>query len=720
MNPFNPIPSVTDGMVELSDGQSGPRLDREKLLKSIFRISNLLTVQANSDEILAKILDELIDAIGFDRGIIRLFDESQQYLVARVVKNYSEEEATRAFNTPLNVQEHECLATRVARTGEMVTIRAAATDPRITDTDRMLTRIAERGSIVCDPLKIGDYVIGTLAAWRQEEIDFFPEEINLFLTFSNQVSVIIHNARLLETNAEKIRNLIILQEAVSELNHNYSLDNRILEIVFRSALEIAYADRVLGYVWDIERNRCLVNDGGQIFIKSKAECDEKIGNSLIKEAIDKKTTVVSQPPRGDGAPPMFPGFPVEIAIPFRIRDKFVGALLLAKDKGGYTQDQINILDVLINNAATAYDNAIMHSLLSLEAESLKTEVEKLKEREDHLMGFHDILGKSRKMIDIFHVIADVAGHDTNILIQGESGTGKELIARAIHRHSHRSLKPFVDLNCAAIPATLLESELFGYEAGAFTDARKRKIGLLEYCYGGTMLLDEIGEMPIQLQAKFLRMLEDGHIRRLGGNENIPIDVRFVFSTNRDLSEMVNAGTFREDLYYRISVVPVLIPPLRERVDDIIMLARYFVQEFNKKFSKQVKRFSREAETILQTYSWPGNVRELKNIIERIMILKGVGTVITPDNLPAELKLLAGQRDPDIKIEPFLQQLPLDGIDYEAVTEKIFREVKMKILENALVKTGGNKSEAAKQLGISRYKFIREQKKIAKESGKPPL
>ncbi len=231
----------------------------------------------------------------------------------------------------------------------------------------------------------------------------------------------------------------------------------------------------------------------------------------------------------------------------------------------------------------------MHSLLSLEAKSLKTEVEKLKEREDILLGFHNILGKSKKMISLFHVIEEVAGHNTNILIQGESGTGKELIARAIHRQSNRSNKPFVDVNCAAIPGTLLESELFGYEAGAFTDARKRKIGLLEHANGGTMLLDEIGDMNIHIQAKFLRMLEDGHIRHLGGTDNIPIDVRFIFSTNRDLSRMVADGTFREDLFYRISVVPIVIPPLRERIDDLLLLARYYLEEFNRKFKKKVKR-----------------------------------------------------------------------------------------------------------------------------------
>jgi transcriptional regulator with PAS, ATPase and Fis domain len=174
--------------------------------------------------------------------------------------------------------------------------------------------------------------------------------------------------------------------------------------------------------------------------------------------------------------------------------------------------------------------------------------------------------------------------------------------------------------------------------------------------------------------------------------------------------MVAKGTFREDLFYRISVVPVLIPPLRERADDIIMLARYFVQEFNKKFSKRVKGFSRDAEVILQAYQWPGNVRELKNIIERIMILKSLGTVINPDNMPSELKSL-DQKGVEIKIGPFLQQLPLDGINYDVVTDKIVKDVKSKILKNALIKSGGNKSEAAKQLGISRYKFIREQKKF---------
>jgi len=683
-------------------------LDKDRLLDSIFRVSPLLTTEANLSEILSKILDELIYTLGFDRGVIRLFDPSRRFLETQVVKNYAPEDEERAFAIALDMESHDCLATKVAGSGELIAVEKAASDPRITATDRMLTRLVDRGSIICAPLKIGEEVIGTIAAWRDEETAFYPEEISLFQAFASQMSIIIHNARLFEADKEKIRQLLVLQEAVTELNLHPTLDNRIPEIIFKSAMEIARAERALVYFWDVERDRCLINDGRELVMEGKAACDEKIGGTIITRAIEENTVVAADGAKG--TKPLFEGFPSEIAIPIMIKDKFKGALYLAKRKGGYTQDQINVLDILVKNAATAYDNAIMNSLLQMEAESLKTEVEKLKERESELLGFHDILGRSRKMIEIFHVIADVADHNTNVLIQGESGTGKELIARAIHRHSSRAAKPFVDVNCAAIPPTLLESELFGYEAGAFTDARKRKVGLLEYANGGTMLLDEIGEMNIQLQAKFLRMLEDGHIRRLGGTENIPVDVRFIFSTNRDLAEMVRRGGFREDLFYRIRVVPIMIPPLRERPDDVMLLAEHFLREFNKKFSKKVRGFNREAEEILKAYPWPGNVRELRNIIERVMILKSVGHWITPEDLPAEVTQ-GGRGGTDIKMEPLLQQLPLDGIDYERVINKIVTDLKGRLLDNALQRARGNKSEAAKRLGISRFKFIREQKKL---------
>jgi len=687
-------------------------LDKDKLLQSIFRLNSFLTSSANLKEMLAKMLDEVVDSIGFDRGIIRLFDASGQNLEAQVVKNYSPEEARKVFSVALNIHEHDCIATKVAKSGQPIAVEVTATDPRITETDRMLTKIYDRGSYFCAPLKIGEEVIGIIAAWFKEETKFFPEEISLFVTYANTLSIIIHNLRLFEANAEKIRQLTILQDAVSEMNASHLLDNHILEILVRSALAIAGSEKVLVYFLDVENNRCLINDGGKVFIDDRQECEAMIGPTIIREAIETNAIVARQASCADPSTrPVFPDSLSEIALPLKVRDKFKGALYLAKKSGDYSPDQINILDILVKNAATSYDNAIMHSVLSLEAKSLKTEVEKLKEREDILLGFHNILGKSKKMVSLFHVIEEVAGHNTNILIQGESGTGKELIARAIHRQGNRSSSPFVDINCAAIPGTLLESELFGYEAGAFTDARKRKIGLLEHASGGTMLLDEIGEMNIHLQAKFLRMLEDGYIRRVGGRENIPIDVRFIFSTNRDLGRMVAEGSFREDLYYRLSVVPITLPPLRERTEDLLLLANHYIEEFNRKFRKKVKGFTEEAAAILTAYSWPGNVRELKNIIERIMILHKDGTMITEKSLPAEMKAMTNQEKFRIQIDQFFPQLSTEGMDFTLVMERISNDIRRKIIDNALETSRGNKTAAARRLGISRYKLIREQKKI---------
>ena len=687
-----------------------PLPDKDKLLKSVYRISSFLTAPSNIDDVLKRILDEVVDTMGFDRGIICLLDDTRENLITKVVKNYSPEEKKKAISVKLNLKKHDCLETRVATFGYCVALEDSDTDPRVTETDRKITRFYKRGSTFYDALKIEDDIIGIIAVWRKKKWKFSPEEINILHTFSNHISVVIHNIRLFENNLRKISELLILQKAVSELHSNYDLD-KMHEILMRNALKISSASRALVYFLDLKKKRCLINDGERIYIDEENEYDERINRSIIQKALNADAIVVQQPSSGSAITThLFDGYPFEIAFPVKIKDEFKGVLYLGKKEGAYSRDQINVLDILAKNAAISYDNAIMHSMLSIEAESLKTEVEKLKEREDKLLGFHDILGKSKKILGIFHVIYEVARHDTSILIQGESGTGKELISRALHRESNRSLKRFIDVNCAAIPGTLLESELFGYEAGAFTDAKKRKIGLLEHANGGTLLLDEIGDMSLPLQAKFLRLLENGYIRRLGGTENIPIDVRFLFSTNKDLVSMVAEGSFREDLFYRISVVPIVIPPLRERDGDIILMAQYYVEQFNDKFNKKVRGFSREAQSILERYSWPGNVRELKNVIERIMILQDVGAIIAEENLPAEIRVTAPQ-DLTVQVgEPVI--LPShEGMDYRLTVDRLTRKIKEKILSKALDLSNGNKAGAARLLNISRYSLIRELKKL---------
>lgn len=306
--------------------------------------------------------------------------------------------------------------------------------------------------------------------------------------------------------------------------------------------------------------------------------------------------------------------------------------------------------------------------------------------EDHYR-FENIITKSSKMQRMIELIKVVAKSNATVLITGESGTGKELVARAIHSQSHRQSKPFVAVSCAALPESLLESELFGHEKGSFTGAYARKKGKFEFANGGTLFLDEVGEMSANIQVHLLRVLEEKEFSRVGGNEPIKVDVRVVSATNKDLRKAIEKGEFREDLYYRLNVVPIELPPLRERKEDIPLLARHFLNKFALENKKEVSEFSPEATEFLLGYDWPGNVRELENAIERAAIL-AKDSLITIADLPQENMSLARSTMP----------------------EKNLREVEKEHILDVLGETGGNYSEAARLLGITRmtlYKKARE-------------
>ncbi len=258
---------------------------------------------------------------------------------------------------------------------------------------------------------------------------------------------------------------------------------------------------------------------------------------------------------------------------------------------------------------------------ALETRNLKREVVQLRREQKERFGVDDIIGVSEAVREMLGLVQRIAKSGaTTVLIHGESGTGKELLARAIHARSGRAEKPFMAINCTALPEKLVESELFGHEKGAFTDAKFSKKGLLELAAGGTALLDEVGDMHPPMQAKLLRVIEEKSFMRVGGTRDIQVDVRIIATTNRDLLQQVKEGTFREDLYYRLKVVPIFIPPLRERREDILPLAKHFVDRYSKEFRREVKGIAPEAEALLHEYGWPGNVRELRNAIERAMIL----------------------------------------------------------------------------------------------------
>ncbi len=273
---------------------------------------------------------------------------------------------------------------------------------------------------------------------------------------------------------------------------------------------------------------------------------------------------------------------------------------------------------------------------AMENRRLLAENSLLREELAQTLGFSEIIGQNEKMKEVSKLIQKVSVSDTSVLLQGESGTGKELFARAIHNLSPRRDKPYVAINCAAIPAELLENELFGSERGAYTSSVARKMGKFEIADSGTIFLDEIGDLEISLQAKLLRVLQQKKFERLGGTKTVSVDVRVIAATNMDLNEMIKRKVFREDLYYRLSVFPIAIPPLRERADDIKPLADYFINKYTKDMKKQMKTLSRDAVIILEKYHWPGNVRELENTIERSIIL-AEGKKITPDHLAIRLR-----------------------------------------------------------------------------------
>lgn len=314
--------------------------------------------------------------------------------------------------------------------------------------------------------------------------------------------------------------------------------------------------------------------------------------------------------------------------------------------------------------------------------------------------FENIISSHDKMQTIFELVEKVSDSDSTILIYGESGTGKELIARAIHYNSYRQHKPLVPINCGAIPGDLLESELFGYEKGAFTGATSSRIGRFELANGGTIFLDEIGEMSPALQVKLLRVLQEREFERVGGSRTIKVDVRIIAATNKNLEAMVTENQFREDLYYRLNVIPIHLPPLRERRSDIPLLVASFIERFNAEKKRQIEGISPEATEMLMRHSWPGNVRELENLVERITILKGAG-MIAPADLPDNLSHTRQNGIiPDVDI-------PNDGLDFDNVVQAFERQ----LLSKALQRTRGVKSKAAQLLQMNRTTLVEKVKKL---------
>ena len=337
----------------------------------------------------------------------------------------------------------------------------------------------------------------------------------------------------------------------------------------------------------------------------------------------------------------------------------------------------------------------------LKERHLRFENQYLRKQLDEKYGFNNIIGTGRAMKRIFELVETIAGLNSTVLIQGETGTGKELIAKAIHFNSPRKDQKLVSINCGAIPENLLESELFGHVKGAFTGAVQTRIGRFEQANGGTIFLDEIGNMPVSLQVKLLRVLQEREFERVGGNSTVKVDVRIIAATSSNLEQMVKDGTFREDLYYRLNVIPIDLPPLRERREDIPLLVQKFIEHFCETHKLDLKTVSPQVMKALMAYDWPGNVRQLENLVERMVALTGNRPAILPTDLPGEIQ----NRD-SLNLVPLIE-IPEEGINFQNVVTDMERE----LILQSLRKTNGNKKLAAKLLNLKRTTLIEKIKRI---------
>ncbi|MEO0092945.1 MAG: sigma 54-interacting transcriptional regulator [candidate division WOR-3 bacterium] len=416
---------------------------------------------------------------------------------------------------------------------------------------------------------------------------------------------------------------------------------------------------------------------------------KRISKSILENVITAKTPILLHSALEDETfaakeSVIFSQIKSVLACPLVSREQLIGAIYCdsLSRSGVFSQADLDFLVAFSHLAAIAIENAQLREMLLSENIYLRNELTRD-------FSFENIIGQSKKMLELFALLKKVAATDVNVLIQGESGTGKELVAKAIHYSSRRANKKIVPIYCGSLPETLLESELFGYKKGSFTGALYDKKGLMEEADGGTLFLDEVFDIPSATQAKLLRFLQEGEIRRLGETEPRKIDTRIIAATNRDLKEEVKKGRFREDLYYRLAVLTIELPPLREREDDAVLLAKHFINKYSQKYNKTIKGLSAEAIKLIRTYPWPGNVRELENAMARAVSL-AENPLITASDLHLENK------NAIIK-------------SHTTLKEQVKETERAKIIE-VLQRTKGDKTEAAKLLGISRralYYKLRE-------------
>jgi Nif-specific regulatory protein len=506
-------------------------------------------------------------------------------------------------------------------------------------------------------------------------------------------------AREFEKMTHRIGKLEMLTDITKALNSTLDLDE-VLEKIIDSTIQLADANR--GFLM-------LADDRGVLEFRVARDREKRalkmeefaISSSVVNDAADRGeplfiSDLLDDSRFKDQKSVIDLQLKRAVCVPLLLEQSVIGVIYADSDRlsPALEKDDMSIISAFAAQATIAVENAKLHGKAVHSKEALERENLKLRQELTGKYELSGFIGRSRSMQDIFLTIQKVASYTTTVLIQGETGTGKELIARAIHINGPRKAKPLVTINCGAMPKELLESELFGHKRGSFSGAVSDKAGLFETASGGTIFLDEIGEMPLELQVKLLRVLQEGEVRRVGENTDRKVDVRVIAATNRDLNDDVRKGLFRGDLYYRLNVVPITIPPLRERQEDIIPLVEHFLRKFGSKMNKTGVEISSEAMKFLLANPWPGNVRELENSIERALALSGSSRLLAPEHFPQ----IAGE----------------SGI-FERLTEgkslkEMLQAVERRFIVEALEKTSWRVTRAAELLEVTRQHLHNKIKK----------
>jgi Nif-specific regulatory protein len=507
-------------------------------------------------------------------------------------------------------------------------------------------------------------------------------------------------AKEIEKMARRIGKLEMLTDITKALNSTLDLDE-VLEKIIDSTIQLADANR--GFLMLADERGVLEFRIARDREKRPLGMEEfEISFSIVNDAADRgEPLFISDLPDDSRFKDQKSVIDLQlkraVCVPLLLEQSVIGVIYADSDRlsPALAKDDMSIISAFAAQATIAVENAKLHGTIVHSQEALERENLKLRQELSGKYELSGFIGRSRSMQEIFLTIQKVASYTTTVLIQGETGTGKELIARAIHMNGSRKDKPLVTINCGAMPKDLLESELFGHKKGSFTGAVSDKAGLFETASGGTIFLDEIGEMPLPLQVKLLRVLQEGEVRRVGENTDRKVDVRVIAATNRDLNDDVKKGLFRGDLFYRLNVVPITIPPLRERQEDIIPLAEHFLRKYGAKMNKTGIEISSEAMKLLLSNPWPGNVRELENSIERALALSGTSRLLAPVHFP------------HLVPESGLFDRLAEG---KSLKEKL-RVVERQIIIDALEKTGWRVTRAAQLLAVTRQHLHNKIKKL---------